>query len=236
MLRLMFGERPRKWEGQSAETVREMEAFIRHVQNALDRKPDGGAKLRKYWIWSEGLLRSFDELEQSRYAAIRFGSQITATSLKEMGEAERLNYDRYVYFDKNAFIRVFSLLDKLGTLLNDALALETEKVKAHFSFFTVLRRMRQDGLHRELGERLGQLKDGHQAALGRLRTRRNMEIHHMNAELQDDLLQSLHSGKGDLYRFRLEDLSAQMEDLEEGWHMIVRTLAISFRYLRFNVR
>ena len=45
-----------------------------------------------------------------------------------------MNYRRYVYFDKNAFIRLFALLDKLGTLLNDTLELNTEG-KASFLLF-----------------------------------------------------------------------------------------------------
>ncbi|WP_080834071.1 Cthe_2314 family HEPN domain-containing protein [Cohnella massiliensis] len=233
MLRSIFGEPPRKWEGAPAEAVREIESYIGRLRDKANGIHGDNARFRKYAIWSEGLLRSLDELEQSRYAAFRFGSRVTATIVKELGDAERLDYDRYVYFDKNAYIRIFALLDKLGTLLNDALSLETEKVKPHFSYFTVLRRMRQDGRHRELGEKLGHWKEAYKPPLDRLRKRRNTEVHHMNAELQDDLLQSLEPER-DLSRLRLEDLSAQLNDLEDGWDMVVKTLAISFAYLRSN--
>jgi hypothetical protein len=156
---------------------------------------------------------------------------VKGSSIEEMSAQERLDYYRHVYFDKNAFIRVFSLLDKLGTLMNDLLGLHTERVKSRFSYFTVLRAMRQTGRHAELAERLNELKEQHSEAMNRLRKRRNLEIHHMNSELQDDLFQSLHSEQQKIRPY-LENITLNLHDLEEGWEMAHRSLALSFRFAR----
>ncbi|MGO4376612.1 Cthe_2314 family HEPN domain-containing protein, partial [Paenibacillus sp. MCAF20] len=98
--------------------------------------------------------------------------------MQQMSPEERMNYSRYVYYDKNGFIRVFSLLDKLGTLLNELLDMRTEKVKAHFSYFTVLRNMRERKAHPELTWKLNDVKEKYKEATNRLRKRRNTEIHY----------------------------------------------------------
>jgi hypothetical protein len=147
--------------------------------------------------------------------------------VNELSPEERFHYHQHVYFDKNAYIRVFALLDKLGTLLNQLLNLRTERMKAHFSYFTVLRNMRENHLHVELMKPLNELKERHQGAMSRLRGRRNLEIHQMNAELKDDLSQSLAQNGG---RRTIENLNANMEDLDQSWDMVHGSLNHSFRY------
>jgi len=227
LLRLLFGEKPREWSGSSLETVQAMEKFIRMASDLAARDGDKRTQYQTYVIWAEGLLRSMDELEQSRYAAKRYASQISHLRLDDFSAEERLSYYRHVYFDKNAYIRAFALLDKLGTLLNELLRLQTERMKSRFSYFTVLRNMRQNGLHAELMGPLNELKERYQSALNRLRSRRNTEIHHMNAEMQDDLKQSL-SRNGE--RRRLENIFSHMDDLDEAWKMVEGSLGHSFRY------
>ncbi|MBB6730749.1 Cthe_2314 family HEPN domain-containing protein [Cohnella zeiphila] len=228
MLRAMFGEPPREWNEAEQETVGKIERFVRLMEDQGSGDRPGAVRCRKYAIWSEGLLRSMDELEQSCYAAKKYAGRIKAPSVDEMSAEQRRDYDRHVYFDKNAYIRIFSILDKLGMLLNEMLDLQTEKIKARFSFFTMLRRMRSRTDCAELSERMNALKEKHQGALNRLRRRRNMEIHHMNAELQDDLLHVLQPGAGAAH---LENIGANMGDLDEGWEMVCRTLDLSFREL-----
>jgi len=228
MLRAMFGEPPREWNGAQQETARKIERFVRLMEDCGRGDQSAAVKFRKYAIWSEGLLRSMDELEQSCYAANQYAKRIAASSVEEMSAEQRLDYDRHVYFDKNAYIRIFSILDKLGMLLNERLELKTEKIKAHFSFFTMLRRMRSRADCAGLSERMDELKEKHQGALNRLRRRRNMEIHHMNAELQDDLLHSLQPGAGAAH---LENIAANMRDLGAGWEMVCQVLDLSFREL-----
>ncbi|MBB6670931.1 Cthe_2314 family HEPN domain-containing protein [Cohnella nanjingensis] len=228
MLRAMFGEPAREWEGPLLETVQGMDRFIRRMRERGQSAGSEAAAGRKFQIRAEGLLRSLDELEQSRYAAKRFAERVTKPAIGEMSPGERLDYYRHVYYDKNAYIRLFSLLDKLGVLLNDYLALETERMKAHFSYFTVLRNMRLHGLHPPLSEELNGLKDRHEAAFGRLRKRRNLEIHHMNAELQDDLLLVMQGQEGHPH---LENIADHMNDLDEGWEMAYRSLTAAFGYM-----
>lgn len=227
MLRMLFGERSREWTGLSLETVQVMEKFIELSTEKAQQVPERASTLHKYVIWTEGLLRSLDELEQSIYAAKRYAEQITHTHIDELSPQERLSYRQHVYYDKNAYIRVFSLLDKLGTLLNQLLNLQTERMKIHFSYYTVLRNMRQKRLHLELMQPLDELKERHKEALSRLRDRRNLEIHKMNAELKDDLTHALaHYGERKL----LESLKPQMYDLDQSWEMVQGSLKYSFQY------
>lgn len=229
LLRMLFGEQPRQWEGSSLETVQAIERFIELAYRASDRSEDAkiADSYRTYGIWAEGLLRAMDELEQSRYAAKHYAELIRHDRIDAFTPEESLHYDRHVYFDKNAYIRVFSLLDKFGMVLNELLALNTERMKSRFSYFTVLRNMRLNRMHVELMEPLNELKERYREPFSRLRSRRNTEIHQMNAELQDDLRKSL-TRRGD--RARLEDIHGNMEDLDCAWDMIEQTLGISFRF------
>ncbi len=227
MLRVLFGERPREWTGKPLETVRSIEAFARRCSEFADRRPVQAKLYRTFAISAEGLLRSMNELEQSCYAAKKYALQIRHSRIGDLTSDERTSYERHVYFDKNAYIRVFALLDKLGTLLNQLLDLRTERIKARYSYFTMLRNMRHNGLHAELMKPLNEIKERHQGAMSRLRSRRNIEIHQMNAELKDDLHQSL-SNNGS--RETLEDLGFNMADLDQAWAMVQGSLHIAFRY------
>ena len=140
---MLFGEPPAVPQGKLAEAVHAMTEYARRMHHKAEQGEDRDHKARTREVWTQGLISSLDELEQSCDAAGRYCELITSPSLDAMPPEERLNYRRYVYFDKNAFIRLFALLDKLGTFLNDTLELNTEAFKPHFSYFTVLRRMRR---------------------------------------------------------------------------------------------
>ncbi|CAM4350230.1 Cthe_2314 family HEPN domain-containing protein [Paenibacillus tarimensis] len=227
MLRILFNENPRSNEGKLGETFRQMEQFVKIVGSRAAAGQDGDHRLRTQEIWAKGLMASLNELEQSCYAAKRYAERITKNSLSQMSDEELYNYYRHVYFDKNAFIRVFAVLDKLGTLMNDLFGLQTEKIKTHFSYFTVLRGMRENRHHPALAMALGEVKDRHQRAMSRLRKRRNIEIHYMNSELTDDLQQS-HQSYG--REAALENIRAQMADLDEAFEFVTETLLLVFRY------
>ncbi|MNG31885.1 hypothetical protein D3C84_1177720 [compost metagenome] len=64
--------------------------------------------------------------------------------------------------------------------------------------------------------------------LDRLRNLRNMEIHYINAEMLDDLLQ-----KEPLLgeRIHIENVKANLSDLQQGFDMVCRTLSIAFTYI-----
>ncbi|MCU6709274.1 Cthe_2314 family HEPN domain-containing protein [Paenibacillus sp. J5C_2022] len=223
----MFNESDREPDGGLGETYNLMEQFAQYMARLITAGKDPDHKLRKYKIWTLGLRASLHELEQSQYAASGFKRRITSTSVEDMSDEEKLNYDRYVYFDKNGFIRVFSLLDKLGTLLNDLLELRTEKIKPHFSYFTVLRNMRESNEHPELSRKLNELKERYKEPMKRLRKRRNTEIHYMNSEMQDDLIQ-LHRMYGQ--EIQLEDIHLQSQDLTDCLHLSMESLRLTFQY------
>lgn len=228
MLRYLFGEPPHEPQGIVAEAVRSMEEAAAYFRREAESGRDSDHSQRTYEIWTLGLLSSLDELEQSHYAAQRFGSRIRSATNSGLSDEERLDYRRYVYFDKNMFIRLFALLDKLGTLLNALLGLETERVKPHFSYFTVLRRMRERHAHERLAAALNEVNEKYEDAMSRLRRRRNVEVHNMNSELQDDLAQRrIHYGTD----IKLENLQQQIRDSELGLAMAAETLRIAFEYL-----
>lgn len=132
-----------------------------------------------------------------------------------------------MYFYKDGFIRVFSLLDKLGTVLNNLYNLNTAKVKVHFSYFTVLRQFQLLQAHHPLADELERIRNSYREPVENLRKRRNAEIHYMNAEMTDDLWQR-HQGLHD--KIRLEDLDSHLEDLKQSLEMVCQSLAAAYRY------
>lgn len=227
MLHFMFDEPERIAEGTLAETFDLMDQFEALLGSRIRSDSEASQKLRKYEIWTKGLRFSLIELEQSHYAASRFKNKIGSNTVDGMSPSEKQNYDRYVYFDKNGFIRVFSLLDKLGTLLNDLLEMRTEKIKPHFSYFTVLRNMRERKAHPGLTWKLNDVKEQYKDSMNRLRKRRNTEIHYMNSEMHDDLIQSQRMYGEEA---RLENIGQQSEDLTSCLHMTIESLRLTFQY------
>ncbi|MFD0590729.1 Cthe_2314 family HEPN domain-containing protein [Paenibacillus sp. GCM10027627] len=227
MLHFMFGEPERELDGPFAEACQLMDRFAVMMAARIRADGDPSNKLRKFEVWTYGLRSSLTELEQSQYAASRFKDKISSTSVEGMTAEERMDYARYVYFDKNSFIRVFSLLDKLGTFLNELLDMRTEKIKPHFSYFTVLRNMRERKAHPELTWKLNDIKEQGKESMNRLRKRRNMEIHYMNSEMQDDLIQSQRMYGEEI---RLENIELQALDLSRCLYMSIESLRLTYLY------
>ena len=173
-----------------------------------------------------GTDRLLDELEQSWNAAKHFSQSVKSGFIDDMSIQEQGNINDMCIL-QNGFIRVFSILDKLGTVLNDLFDLHTSKVKAHFSYFTVLRQFRFLKAHGELAEELEAIKERYKTPLNALRKRRNAEIHYMNSEMQDDLWQR-HQGLSD--KIELEDIDKHLDDLQQGIDMVCRSLAASYKY------
>ncbi|AZN40099.1 Cthe_2314 family HEPN domain-containing protein [Paenibacillus albus] len=233
MLRVLFGEPPRKSEGKLLEAMQAMQRYADLLNKQIAGGRDQDHKLRKYEIYTLGLISALDELEQSHYAASKYGARIKADTVEALTPEERLDYNRYVYFDKNAFIRVFSLLDKLGTLMNEYLGLQTERVKPHFSYFTVIRGMLHRNLYPELNLPLQELKEQSKPAMNRLRKRRNTEIHFMNSEMQDDLRQS-HEDYSEQHQ--LEDIAQQVDDMNQMMDLVLNTLKLTFHHAYRQMR
>lgn len=227
MLRNLLGEPPRENSGLLGESMDNMMIMAELLRKEMIRQGDRAHEYRKLELWTRGLISSLDELEQSWFAAAFYRKLVVAGTMDEMEVQEQGDYARYVYFYKNGFIRVFSLLDKLGTVLNTLYNLNTSKVKAHFSYFTVLRQFHAMKEHTPLAEQLNTIKDSYRDPLQNLRKRRNSEIHYMNSELQDDLWQH-HQGVNN--KVKLEDLDAHLEDLKRGLDMVCKSLSTAYKY------
>jgi hypothetical protein len=229
MLRSLFNE-PRRID--QGELKRANEA-ISHYVEMLHSIPAEERNLqeRRYMIWSGSFLRALDELEQSQYAAIRYGNQVTHSYLDEMEEQERDDYHRHLYFYKNAIIRLFSILDKLGHFMNDRFRLKTEDIKQRYSYFTVLRNMHQHRLYIELEEQLFELKGKYKEPVERLRNERNMEIHTINADLLDDLLGIAEAKQTREDRMKVDDIGHRLKDLDQACVMTYKAAAAIFLYI-----
>lgn len=228
MLRILFGEPPREDQGETKQALDAIDRYLEKVRSHMSKDGDPHHDWRKIEVWTVGLRTSLDELEQSLYACRRYAERVDKVYEQDMSEAEQDDYYRHVFFYKDGFIRVFSVLDKLGTLLNEVLHLGTERVKNRYSFFTVLRQMRARGVTPELTNRLIDLKDSHKDTLQRLRKKRNTEIHHMNTELQDDLWQ-LHRSLNE--KLKLENINSNVHDLDEAYITVCHVMTAVFERL-----
>lgn len=229
MLRALFGEPRRKDEGRLAEANR----AIKRYMNALTLVPaeKQTAAESRFLVWGESFLRALDELEQSQFAAERCARQVKSAFVDQMSTEERDDYYRYLYFYRNAIIRMFSILDKLGYFMNERFMVEAGKVKARFSYFTVLRTMHQRRIHAELEDRLYKLKQDTKEPVSRLRNQRNVDIHTINADLLDELMEAEKQRRGVAVRQQTDELEGNLQDLEQGVEMTCRAVSIVFAYL-----
>jgi hypothetical protein len=226
MLRSLLGEPRREDHGILAEAFRRIDVFIRKMARVSPADPGEAKRHRHFLLWAKALRTSLDELEESLHVCAQFRKRVVQKNEIGMSPEERDHYRCCVYFYKNALVRVFSTLDKLGYFLNGFYNLHTEKIKSRFSYFTVLRRMRELQAVPGLERRLSEWKDRCGEPLKRLRLLRNMEIHWINAELEDDWsLQDSRYPAG----AHIENLDANLDDLRQGYEMVAQVLAVSFR-------
>jgi hypothetical protein len=224
MLRILFQEPKRVDEGLFLQAG----TAIRTCISALEAHPGPEPKAHRLALWSKGFLDALDELEQSHYCCGRYGEKVHKAYLEEMATDELDNYHRFIYFYKNAFIRIFSILDKLGYFMNEIFELKTEKLKSRFSYYTVLRLMHERHLHDALEQQLYNLKIEYKGPMDRLRNQRNMEIHYINMEMVDEISQE-HPIPGE--RIHVENVADHLRDLHKGYEMVCRTLTVAFTYI-----
>ncbi|HEY4389888.1 MAG TPA: Cthe_2314 family HEPN domain-containing protein [Paenibacillus sp.] len=227
MLRSLLGEPPRQTEERLDKAQRAMKETVRLLRKEIKQNSDPTHDYRKLEIWILGLISSLDELEECLFASNLFRNKVTHDSVTDMGPEEQEDYARYVFFYKDGFIRVFAILDKLGTVLNELFDMKMAKIKPHFSFFTVMRQLLLMPKYADLGKRMNVIKDNYREALSQLRRRRNTEIHYMNSEMRDDLWQRHQALFG---KIELEDLDLHIRDLEQGYQMVCETLETVFVY------
>ncbi|MEF3305073.1 Cthe_2314 family HEPN domain-containing protein [Paenibacillus sp. GYB003] len=227
MFRSWFGEPERIDSGTLRQAFSAISDYRALLAGLIEKQTPQCETYTRYELWSRGLGNALDELEESVYCAGRFGALVTHRQEERMDGEELANYRRHVYFAKNGFIRLFSILDKLGYLMNDLLRLRTERVKRKFSYFTVLRQMQHLHADPALAGPLLDIKERYREPLSRLRHKRNMDIHLVNAEMLDDLL---HIDACRTDRTYIEDLDASMDDLRLGLAMACETIATFFAY------
>ncbi|WP_127584845.1 Cthe_2314 family HEPN domain-containing protein [Paenibacillus koleovorans] len=227
MLSPILGK-PRMEETQLLEdAVRAIGVFRSDLKKLIDQQTRDCGRYTRFDLWCRGFVSALSELEWSVRGAATFSEPIRHKYEEAMDAEEASSYHNHLYFQKNAYIRMFSILDKLGYFLNDMYRLETERVKAKFSYFTVLRQMKHRKEEPDLEQQLFQLKTKFKEPMERLRVKRNMEVHHINAEMLDDL-QRTDLCKAD--RTYIEDLDACLSDLRAGYEMVCLTLTTSFHY------
>ena len=228
MLRFLFNEPPRADDGR----LRDIFELLDELGRRFRAMRGGERALRgqRMLAWTKSLAASLDELEQSVYCAAKYAELVRAEYVEDMTPEEREHYRRHLYFYKNGFIRVFSVLDKLGSFLDECLELRTAQVKDRFSYFTVLRRMRERRSHPELHRRLDGIKREHAAPMADLRLMRNHEVHAINTELLDEEGRlRLRSRQA---RMPVEDLRENIRTLLGGYAMVCESLFTVLDYLK----
>lgn len=228
MFRAWFQEPRRTDSGLLKDAVDAIEKYRKLLGRLIERQTPQCGRYTRFDLWARGLASALDELEQSVYCASQFRKGVTHPREEIMKQEELDDYRRHVYFYKNGLIRMFSILDKLGYFMNDLLRLRSERVKSKFSYFTVLRQMNHLHAEPRLSEPLTDIKNRYKEPLGRLRHKRNLEIRLLNTEMLDDLL---HIDLCKANRTYVEDLSANMDDLAEGFEMVCKTLTTVFTYV-----
>ncbi len=217
LLKLFNFDREQKNE-LFVEAVKSLDQFRKHLIRFEKRDDDIIYKLD---LMAEGLIVALYELEQSLYITTELADDITRRFKDNMNQKEKKDYRLQVYFYKNALIRVFSTLDKLGHFMNKALRLETEKVKPRFSYYTVLRNMHHQKAYPDIQSKLYKWKKTFEEPMQILRHQRNLEVHVINIDLQDDmeaLVKSLPA------RIRIEDIEKNLALLNIGFEMVCRSM------------
>ncbi|GIQ68449.1 hypothetical protein DUZ99_00595 [Xylanibacillus composti] len=231
MLRQLFDEQTRR-DGEDAVFQNILQAIDRFCQTVRNQQ-QLHERFYRLELFASSFASVLDELEQSRYAAAKFGQRVRKQYESEMTDEELQDYKLFLYFYKNAFIRVFSALDKLGYFLNEMFEVHTEKVKPKFSYFTVLRQMHQRKIHPDLEEQLYKLKERYREPMQRLREKRNTEIHYLNVEILNDLA-ALRRQFAD--SMRVENIAANMADLDAAYDMVVQSMQAVFVHAVRSVR
>jgi hypothetical protein len=231
MLRSLFGEPPRVDSGVLLHTNQAIALYLDLLERRPGRTPEQIFRRKRLHVTAGSFLRALDELEQSIYCSSRFYAEVTNAFAADMQPAERDSYHKHVYFYKNALIRIFAILDKLGFFLNELLILETEKMKPRFSYFTVLRRLQERQAEPELGNRLFMIKMQYAEPMKTLKHQRNLEIHLMNHEIADDLehVRLARAGK-----IPLEDLASNTANMAQSFEMVCLSLRQAFDYVYAN--
>jgi hypothetical protein len=226
MLRHLFGEAKRQDIGLMFKTNQALGRYLADLHTLESKGQSDLTKLRRWEIWVHSFMTAVDELEQGVYCSNQYSALVKKRNVEDMKLDEQTEYQRYLYYYKNSFIRVFAILDKLGFFLNERLNLNTEKVKQRFSYFTVLRQMHDRHICSDLEQQLFNLKLQYSDPLNKLRDQRNVEIHSINYEAADDLF---HSADVGAYSWNhIENLTLNNQILQQCFQMVCQTIITIF--------
>jgi hypothetical protein len=187
-------------------------------------------KSERLEVLSRGFKAIIDELEQSLWAARHFASRLSSPYEEDMSSSELKDFHRFIYFQKNTYIRIFSALDKLGYFLNEHLSLQVERKKHRFSYYTVLRFMHNQKAEQELFEKLTKIRDHYELTMRDLRKRRNTEIHLIDPYLLEEMIQQRKS-RSSSDNYRLPDMNGEVELLTKGYEMVCESMEKVFERL-----
>ena len=228
MLRQIFDKPKRIDSGHLLSVNQTIEQFCSSLRKHFQKRNKVPPKFVFLELRAKAFISDLNELEQSKFCCEQYQLRIGKPFEEEMNALERDDYDRFNYYYKNAFIRVFSILDKLGYFLNDFLMLDTGKIKSKFSYYTVLRRMFEIHAHPKLQKRLYDLKINYDEPMQHLRKKRNLEIHSMSVELLNDISSAVPNQFVD--QNKIEPLEQNVADLQIGFEMVCRSLYEVFTY------
>lgn len=89
MLRTLLGEKPRINEGKLKAAMDAMAHTLELFQRQMHVDHDPTHDYRKLYVWTQGLISSLDELEQSCFAAAHFRKKVVAGSTDDMTATEK---------------------------------------------------------------------------------------------------------------------------------------------------
>jgi hypothetical protein len=229
MLQSLFGGTENgdsSWK-QSAELISHLNGYRRKLKKRIVEHDSSLSKslpkLDRLEVLSRGFKAIVDELEQSLWAARHFADQVKSLYEEDMTPEELRDFHRFIYFQKNTYIRIFSALDKLGYFLNEYLSLQAERYKSRFSYYTILRLMQQKKVEPQLYQNLIRIRDQSDPSMRQLRNRRNTEIHLLDPYLLEEIIQQSKSRHHD-GRFHLPNLDEEIELLSKGYEMVCRSM------------
>jgi hypothetical protein len=228
MLRMFLGNYIEPLDSKDSLAIEQIKHTILRIEQRKSLFYADDSRRTRILRWCEGFLNTLRELEESLTCCQYFANQIHCAETQNMNMESSLEYKRFVYFYKNTLIRIFSLLDKLGYFMNDFFELHTEEVKSQFSFFTMLRRFEQSAKHKSLYQALQSIKDTFQPPLFRLREQRNLEIHYINIELVEQLMEQ---DVRYCNRFASEFVNPHLQDLQWGCDMVSHTIHTVYKYV-----
>ncbi|MEB3100484.1 Cthe_2314 family HEPN domain-containing protein [Ferviditalea candida] len=209
------------------ETIDSVKEYCSRLRKRHQRDTEIPRKMIHLEMWARGFVDALLELDYSLRNSARFREGIDQDYQEALTPEQQNRYHLHAYYYKNAFIRIFSILDKLGYFLTQLFDLEKYRTRAHYSYFTVLSWMHSSSTHPALEQELFDLKVKYRKPLDRLHKMRNLEIHSINVEMLDDLHRDLRSFAE---RNLIEPLDENLHDLREGYEMVQLSLKTVFDY------